>query len=140
MVKSFVDPWQLLVVSSRSYGRELLKSRIFLSFNVYGDNRPASLGYNPNWTIYVNGAHYDGADHDAGTFPGHLFEASFIATGTDTFTFTQYSAQQASPIFDDFAIAAVPEPSTWAMMILGFAGVGFMAYRRRSHGTPFRLA
>ena len=27
--------------------------------------------------------------------------------------------------------AAVPEPSTWAMMILGFAGVGFVAYRRR---------
>jgi hypothetical protein len=25
---------------------------------------------------------------------------------------------------------AVPEPSTWAMLILGFAGVGFMAYRR----------
>jgi PEP-CTERM motif len=24
----------------------------------------------------------------------------------------------------------VPEPSTWAMMILGFAGIGFMAYRR----------
>ncbi|MES2195761.1 MAG: PEPxxWA-CTERM sorting domain-containing protein [Pseudomonadota bacterium] len=28
-------------------------------------------------------------------------------------------------------IAAVPEPSSWAMMILGFAGVGFMAHRRR---------
>lgn len=28
-------------------------------------------------------------------------------------------------------VAAVPEPSTWAMMILGFAGVGFVAYRRR---------
>jgi hypothetical protein len=27
---------------------------------------------------------------------------------------------------------AVPEASTWAMMILGFAGVGFMAYRRKS--------
>jgi hypothetical protein len=27
--------------------------------------------------------------------------------------------------------AAVPEPSTWAMMILGFAGVGSLAYRRR---------
>jgi hypothetical protein len=26
----------------------------------------------------------------------------------------------------------VPEPSTWAMMILGFAGIGFMAYRRKS--------
>jgi hypothetical protein len=29
-------------------------------------------------------------------------------------------------------VAAVPEPSTWAMMLLGFAGVGFMAYRRRA--------
>ena len=28
-------------------------------------------------------------------------------------------------------VSAIPEPSTWAMMILGFAGVGFMAYRRR---------
>lgn len=29
-------------------------------------------------------------------------------------------------------VAAVPEPSTWAMMILGFAGIGFMVYRRRN--------
>ncbi|MDE2378875.1 PEP-CTERM sorting domain-containing protein [Bradyrhizobium sp.] len=28
--------------------------------------------------------------------------------------------------------AAIPESSTWAMMILGFGGLGFMAYRRRS--------
>ncbi|WKA25589.1 choice-of-anchor K domain-containing protein [Bradyrhizobium roseum] len=28
------------------------------------------------------------------------------------------------------AAPPVPEPSTWAMMILGFAGVGFMFYRR----------
>ncbi|WP_291607569.1 PEPxxWA-CTERM sorting domain-containing protein [Bradyrhizobium sp.] len=25
----------------------------------------------------------------------------------------------------------MPEPSTWAMMILGFAGLGLVAYRRR---------
>jgi PEP-CTERM motif len=35
--------------------------------------------------------------------------------------------------------SAVPEPSTWAMMILGFMGVGFMAYRRRGQQN-FRLA
>jgi hypothetical protein len=29
-------------------------------------------------------------------------------------------------------VGAVPEPSTWAMMILGFAGIGFMVYRRKS--------
>jgi hypothetical protein len=28
--------------------------------------------------------------------------------------------------------AAVPEPSTWATMLLGFAGIGFMAYRRKA--------
>jgi hypothetical protein len=27
---------------------------------------------------------------------------------------------------------AVPEPSTWAMLLLGFAGIGFMAHRRKS--------
>jgi hypothetical protein len=31
-----------------------------------------------------------------------------------------------------FRVSAVPEPSTWAMLLLGFAGVGFMAYRRKS--------
>jgi hypothetical protein len=35
-------------------------------------------------------------------------------------------------------ISAVPEPSTWAMMILGFVGLGFMAYRRRGQ-VSFRL-
>jgi hypothetical protein len=29
-------------------------------------------------------------------------------------------------------VSGVPEASTWAMMILGFAGIGFMAYRRKS--------
>ncbi len=29
-------------------------------------------------------------------------------------------------------ISAVPESSTWAMMVLGFAGVGFLAYRRKN--------
>jgi hypothetical protein len=35
-----------------------------------------------------------------------------------------------------FTVSAVPEPSTWAMMILGFFGVGFMAYRQRKNMTP----
>jgi hypothetical protein len=36
-------------------------------------------------------------------------------------------------------VRGVPEPSTWAMMILGFMGVGFMAYRRKGRST-FRFA
>jgi hypothetical protein len=46
------------------------------------------------------------------------------------------SALDADPGIGSFLIRpftpAVPEPSTWAMMILGFAGLGFMAYRRKS--------
>jgi hypothetical protein len=36
-------------------------------------------------------------------------------------------------------MTAVPEPSTWAMMVLGFAGVGFMGHRR-SRRTAISLA
>ncbi|HEX2655451.1 MAG TPA: PEPxxWA-CTERM sorting domain-containing protein [Xanthobacteraceae bacterium] len=40
----------------------------------------------------------------------------------------------------DAIAAAVPEPSTWAMMILGFAGVGYMAYRRRKPAAALTAA
>ena len=30
-----------------------------------------------------------------------------------------------------FSVQVVPEPSTWAMMLLGFAGIGYLAYRKR---------
>jgi hypothetical protein len=32
--------------------------------------------------------------------------------------------------------AAAPEPATWAMMLLGFAGLGFAGYRRMKKNTP----
>jgi hypothetical protein len=32
--------------------------------------------------------------------------------------------------------AVVPEPSTWAMMLLGFAGLGFAGYRRARKAHP----
>jgi hypothetical protein len=47
-------------------------------------------------------------------------------------------------IVADFKFATVaspvPEPSTWAMMILGFGGVGFMAYRRKRNGSALTAA
>jgi hypothetical protein len=33
----------------------------------------------------------------------------------------------------------IPEPSTWAMMVMGFVGVGFLAYRRKRNGQAFRI-
>jgi PEP-CTERM motif len=34
-------------------------------------------------------------------------------------------------------VAAAPEPSTWAMMILGFLGLGFLAHRRKNSAIRF---
>ena len=43
-------------------------------------------------------------------------------------------------MIDDVTVTTgVPELSTWAMMILGFFGVGFLAYRPKTRQS-FRLA
>jgi hypothetical protein len=68
----------------------------------------------------------------------NLHFVSFLAgVGTDTLDFV--ITDTGPPLAFRFEVAAVPEPSTWAMMILGFAGLGFMAYRRKNSPT-FRFA
>jgi hypothetical protein len=61
---------------------------------------------------------------------------SFDSTASwsgSTFTFHSNGTSEPATYTAVFNIAAaVPEPSTWAMMILGFAGLGFMAHRRKS--------
>lgn len=57
-----------------------------------------------------------------------IFSVSYhYVTGTDLLM-----VAQGLVVVDDPPVPAVPEISTWAMMILGFAGIGFMAYRRRN--------
>ncbi|WP_024519807.1 PEPxxWA-CTERM sorting domain-containing protein [Bradyrhizobium sp. Tv2a-2] len=54
---------------------------------------------------------------------------------------TEYSsATSSSDGSANLSVTAAPEPSTWAMMILGFAGVGFLAYRRRNQASAFTPA
>jgi hypothetical protein len=64
-----------------------------------------------------------------------------FGAGYNTVTFTS-----TSPAFElsnvTASVGAVPEPGTWAMMVLGFAGIGFLAYRRKpkAGAATFRLA
>jgi hypothetical protein len=39
------------------------------------------------------------------------------------------------PVTDRLVSASAPEPSTWAMMLIGFAGLGFAGYRARRTAT-----
>ena len=41
---------------------------------------------------------------------------------------------------DGTVTSAFPEPSTWAMMFLGFAGLGFLSYRKSRRAEGFRFA
>jgi hypothetical protein len=66
-----------------------------------------------------------------------IFSQTFTANSNSTiltFIDTQ-GAFNAGIYLDDVDVElvtpGVPEPSTWAMMILGFAGIGAMTYRRR---------
>lgn len=64
------------------------------------------------------------------------------AVGIDYFVWNNSNSPYENAAWDYFAgpidvatsytVSAVPEPSVWAMMIIGFAAVGWMAYRRGS--------
>jgi PEP-CTERM motif-containing protein len=67
---------------------------------------------------------------------GSLLTLASTHTGdnwwTDGSLFVNSTLQHAAFLtLETSPVPAVPEPSTWAMMILGFAGIGFVAYRRR---------
>jgi hypothetical protein len=52
--------------------------------------------------------------------------------GSASFSFEDFGNDNVGIVIDNVALAAVPEPSTWAMLILGFGVVGAAARRRRS--------
>jgi len=92
---------------------------------------------------------YSGQCFDVGCgYTGWIQSTYTIATaGTYTLAFgvTNWTDQiwDSGLAFDGVTVdgtpvtGAVPEASTWSMMILGFAGVGYMAYRRRNRqATP----
>lgn len=54
------------------------------------------------------------------------------ATGTYTLRFSTAGGDNIGPLLDNVSVAAVPEPRAWAMMLLGFIGMGSLLRRRGS--------
>lgn len=86
-------------------------------------------------------ATYTNSNVTLGDVNWQQFSYSFTATGSSTRVAFLNRTADGPSIFDNYLglddvvlterISAVPEPSTWAMIIIGFAGVGLMAYRRK---------
>jgi hypothetical protein len=116
-------------------------ANLFTSFSTHG-----SLPIDGSVTITLvdNGGQtftFTGVSHNALFGP---FDAEALA-GTNEFIKSVTVSTTTTGGFVNLKIidfgftTAVPEASTWAMMILGFMGVGFMAYRRKNQ-SHFRLA
>lgn len=108
-----------------------------------GPNLPSTLLFEvstDNFATFQTIASYTTTPpSDAGIF--NPVSATFTTTGAFQLRIIDGSTAFSGNDFgvDNLSInAAVPEPATWAMMILGFLGVGFMSYRRRQN--PPRLA
>jgi hypothetical protein len=104
------------------------------------------VGGQPFDLIIGNGPYTNANPSITGKNPQIQNTGTFTITGTGftsdeliTAVSFQLSTEKNSYQTGTFT-ASVPEPSTWAMMILGFVGLGFMAYRRKQQGTALHIA
>ena len=64
------------------------------------------------------------------------FSSGVFALNAGTTTISGFQTQFRPPGSFDFEVTnGVPEPSTWAMMLLGFAGLGIAGYRNAKSGA-----
>ena len=92
-----------------------------LTLNLIGGGIDALTG-----SDLVNAGAVLGSIDGQGTQTGLPDNQWFLVSDTNPFmSFTVTSSQNAF----EFDMAA-PEPSTWAMMVMGFAGLGYAAFRR----------
>jgi hypothetical protein len=108
-----------------------------LELTALSGGQPANLIVGPNPAPNGGFASFNPYINGTGTF--NLACSLCSATG-ETLSNVSFSfGTNAFTLAGTPSVGGVPETSTWAMMILGFVGVGFMAYRRKNLAA-FRFA
>ena len=93
---------------------------------------PLAGGLTINFPGFLNGVNYIGI-HYGFQGGGETFFYKVNATNIDSFTLTPGSGGGSSSTATllVFSTSAVPEPATWAMMIIGFGAMGASLRRRK---------
>jgi hypothetical protein len=103
----------------------------------------ASGGNINDLSITVDGFTFTGLDlialgaHGTGAQGDPKANELVRITGLGDFTTVEFHTSRNA--FEFTLGAAVPEPATWAMMMLGFAGLGYAAFRRNSKGRALAI-
>jgi hypothetical protein len=130
--KSDITAWNIQITNS--FGTSTLGLDPTSRVGVFGGLTATSSGLFFDFSsggVFIFQTGLDGPYLCVGGLNAGCGSLSSIAIGTIDNAQRHRTFIPESSVFQ-FAIAApVPELSTWAMMILGFAGLGFMTYRRR---------
>jgi hypothetical protein len=139
-----VDPGgeTLLQITSNVVGQTVDSIKVDFSANAVTfsfenqQSRTASTFNGPEFTV-LSGDLFDPISNVVAS-GGQTVDASIVG-GVLEVNWQGQTFARGDTVVVNFA-ADVPEPSTWAMMILGFAGLGLMAYRRKQNAPTLRLA
>jgi PEP-CTERM motif len=101
-----------------------------------GDSQQTSVTH--GLSVGVNDFTFTFAYANPGIFiPSFHLVATVAETANAGYTAPDPQLVDITANFGTLQVGAVPEPSTWALMILGFCGLGFIAHRKR---TTLRVA
>ncbi|HEY2752471.1 PEPxxWA-CTERM sorting domain-containing protein [Phenylobacterium sp.] len=107
-----------------------------LRFEVFNDFVSASNPDAQQFNIFWNGSSLGVTDYDvSGQWTYFTYNGLLATSNITTLTFAGRN-DPAFIGFDDFSVVqsssgGVPEPTTWAMMLLGFGGLGAVLRSRR---------
>lgn len=128
-------------IAGYSYGADTLTQTIAttggdeytLSFWIYQQNIGPTTFLDVTWdgTTIVSMSY---PSSDSGDIPYVNFTAPVVGTGSDTLQFISANDPGWTYVDNVSLTSGIPEASTWAMMILGFAGLGYAGYRKTKRG------
>ena len=93
-------------------------------------------------TLVINGHDYFPVNFGINPADGNQSQGPVISlSGFGPITTLGFNSTSNAFEVSNFQVNAVPEASTWAMMVLGFLGLGLLGYRKSSNtGSAFRVA